>query len=277
MGSRGAQPRGIYLPYPYRGVSILGLARSPTPRRLFAPRPRRVSILGLARSPTAPYFVLPFPVWFQYLGSRGAQRFLPAVKGAKLLSFNTWAREEPNVQITRGSGMQIVSILGLARSPTCHGCIYHGSAVVSILGLARSPTNTESARALYYRRFNTWAREEPNYPFPLLSCGKSRFNTWAREEPNTASSAKMAGAARFQYLGSRGAQPDGAEWAGKRFQVSILGLARSPTAAVIQTELLFHRFNTWAREEPNMGGSASFLVNADVSILGLARSPTGSY
>ena len=54
---------------------------------------------------------------FQYLGSRGAQLFLSTVR-AFALGFNTWAREEPNGRKKSGLGRELVSILGLARSPT---------------------------------------------------------------------------------------------------------------------------------------------------------------
>ena len=55
---------------------------------------------------------------------------------------------------------------------------------VSILGLARSPTCRP--RQLYENDegFNTWAREEPNHIFSDKDFHHARFNTWAREEPN---------------------------------------------------------------------------------------------
>ena len=58
-----------------------------------------VSILGLARSPTVLHNAVPHVhLQFQYLGSRGAQLaslFLSILQ----VSFNTWAREEPNMVI----------------------------------------------------------------------------------------------------------------------------------------------------------------------------------
>ena len=55
--------------------------------------------------------------------------------------------------------------------------------------------------------FNTWAREEPNLGLELeLKWSYFSFNTWAREEPNADESLRLAG-----------------------IQVSIPGLARSPT------------------------------------------------
>ena len=56
------------------------------------------------------------------------------------LCFNTWAREEPNV---------------------CYRALPHKN-LVSILGLARSPTLPLIRQGLIGAGFNTWAREEPN-------------------------------------------------------------------------------------------------------------------
>ena len=55
--------------------------------------------------------------------------------------------------------------------------------------------------------FNTWAREEPNGALGGNVTGERRFNTWAREEPNQ----------HQKRLDKRDED------------VSILGLARSPT------------------------------------------------
>ena len=58
-------------------------------------------------------------------------------------SFNTWAREEPNIGIMAS-------------------CVQ--SYLVSILGLARSPTIRSKSLIILFIGFNTWAREEPNPP-----------------------------------------------------------------------------------------------------------------
>ena len=81
---------------------------------------------------------------------------------------------------------------------------------------------------LRIRRFNTWAREEPNFRSCCIRRGFRRFNTWAREEPNDYYWPELA------HLG-----------------VSILGLARSPTGIKNARNFIQKRFNTWAREEPN--------------------------
>ena len=186
---------------------------------------------------------------FQYLGSRGAQLQLYTGRSGVDAGFNTWAREEPNLRL-----------------PTC----LYPQASVSILGLARSPTRRDGEQHPQ-GRFNTWAREEPNlmerawrlviivsilglarsptlnphdlHPLRMFQYLGSRgaqptetarelrfscFNTWAREEPNAA-----AGSAKH----------DG--------DVSILGLARSPTYTDLELDLSTVSFNTWAREEPN--------------------------
>ena len=99
---------------------------------------------------------------FQYLGSRGAQRASSGVLTPPG-SFNTWAREEPNSGGNRIAADEVVSILGLARSPTCG----------------------QPCRPPCRFRFNTWAREEPNGHVKVKECVLcSGFNTWAREEPN---------------------------------------------------------------------------------------------
>ena len=172
------------------------------------PRQSGVSILGLARSPTNFFDIY----------------------GLTYQSFNTWAREEPNAsrrcakfsrrtfQYLGSRGAQpdtptiltcttLVSILGLARSPTGAACMrprhsrfqYLGSrgaqpslhrsatpmADVSILGLARSPTCQVPPTSYSTSCFNTWAREEPNCMYLFCRDGNGSFNTWAREEPNT--------------------------------------------------------------------------------------------
>ena len=103
---------------------------------------------------------------FQYLGSRGAQQNRlrsilakpyvsilglarsPTQNGAVTvkvkISFNTWAREEPNsFSDSSQSQRDNVSILGLARSPTHCDLETDFRKIVSILGLARSPTDEE--------------------------------------------------------------------------------------------------------------------------------------
>ena len=124
---------------------------------------------------------------------------------------------------------------------------------VSILGLARSPTCRDRICRKGNERFNTWAREEPNPSFLIYS-----YYFW-----------------KFQYLGSRGAQRCSLPLVYTFLQVSILGLARSPTYSFYFYGFLLYCFNTWAREEPNVP-VAKYAVHVPVSILGLARSPTNS-
>ena len=173
--------------------------------------------------------VRPRRIWpFQYLGSRGAQ--------------------PPSI----------------LRALTC--------SIVSILGLARSPTFIPVIEFQTSSGFNTWAREEPNKVHLRVSLvirasilGLARsptsrsfalpnlfmcFNTWAREEPNVSGID-----ARVSAL------------------VSILGLARSPTRRRYGCTAADFRFNTWAREEPNLTFTHPGHWTI-VSILGLARSPT---
>ena len=102
--------------------------------------------------------------------------------------------------------------------------------------------------------FNTWAREEPNFPSSRKACIRSSFNTWAREEPNldvklfsairdvsihglarspTAAIWSLLYGYRFQYMGSRGAQQQADRMRGLSLKVSIHGLARSPTGGTV--------------------------------------------
>ena len=142
------------------------------------------------------------------------------------------------------------------------------------------------------------------------------FNTWAREEPNIKNiwysyfrDVSILGLARsptlinhyttpermFQYLGSRGAQPEQGTFPCGHQSVSILGLARSPTSfpqyALISipfqylgsrgaqlkkspVELLagvFQYLGSRGAQQPFQFEAADTIA---VSILGLARSPT---
>ena len=122
-----------------------------------------------------------------------------------------------------------------------------------------------------------------------------RFNTWAREEPNF-DSARDIQAQKVSILGLARSPT----WPEKYLlilqDVSILGLARSPTVKMCVCICVFCCFNTWAREEPNplaeiaptrvqqfqylgsrgaqQNGVFDPLPLESVSILGLARSPT---
>ena len=211
LGSRGAQlPPFCHAPLSQQ-VSILGLARSPTPcfgtclvctsgfNTWAREEPNRtvVNPSGLSTS---------FNTWareepnetrsrlkngltrFQYLGSRGAQLGLQK-RRETVGRFNTWAREEPNAtRRFRRYDSCTVSILGLARSPTVAIAISACILTVSILGLARSPTSG----------------------VPL----------------------SYSGLQGFQYLGSRGAQRHHHHGQWCLYAVSILGLARSPTLLI---------------------------------------------
>ena len=210
---------------------------------------------------------------FQYLGSRGAQLGVSAVITSGI-SFNTWAREEPNtastIHLFSCTRFQYLGSRGAQRS-------FPQYALISI------PFQYLGSRGAQLVRFTVK---------PLLY----RFNTWAREEPNSSKTTPAANDVLFQYLGSRGAQlgvsaviTSGISfntWAREEPNsisrlpcalrlVSILGLARSPTeqcgqgidqhrfqylgsrGAQLQSGRYRHirfGFNTWAREEPNCRG-----------------------
>ena len=143
-----------------------------------------VSILGLARSPTQTSRDCGSEDRFQYLGSRGAQLWLHTHHNRNT-GFNTWAREEPNANRYDTSNILIVSILGLARSPTKLGFQVKKSPVVSILGLARSPTSVPG----WFDRAKDvsilgLARSPTSAATAFRSAAMVCFNTWAREEPN---------------------------------------------------------------------------------------------
>ena len=167
--------------------------------------------------------------------------------------------------------LEQVSILGLARSPTmpvlgrCALCTfqYLGSRGAQ-LDLMRNFTTLKS--------FNTWAREEPNRYTGWQSMPCTSFNTWAREEPN--------------YI----------LWSIKACRnVSILGLARSPTAIHAKNNHagMFQYLGSRGAQQRGsgqhnvlaqfqyLGSRGAQLVplvrtisQSSVSILGLARSPT---
>ena len=234
------------------GVSILGLARSPTQNSSKFLHKHQFQYLGSRGAQLRSCNDIPLRVGFQYLGSRGAQHFgfqlrysttwfqYLGSRGAQLVAsvslslpsigFNTWAREEPNeCRSGKNELDDAVSILGLARSPTFIVPEKLAFSIVSILGLARSPT-----RMLWQLYTDT--------PFQYLgSRGAQLADPLARCNPF-----------RFQYLGSRGAQP---------FANFFLILS-------------MWCFNTWAREEPNWTASRPAAGSSQVSILGLARSPT---
>ncbi len=164
--------------------------------------------------------------------------------------FNTWAREEPNNDVCFFCQKFRVSILGLARSPTFGLCFEKMTDFVSILGLARSPT------PLTFKKSEGWlvsilglARSPTSrsmgYCFrkEVSILGLARSPTRCRRITHRWS--------RFQYLGSRGAQPGWLINPDIPRQVSILGLARSPTSKVFCKHGTAEGFNTWAREEPN--------------------------
>ena len=144
---------------------------------------------------------------FQYLGSRGAQRLFSPI----FLSSSTfqYLGSRGAQQFGSLNCWSIASFNTWAREePNSTPMTSRSKSTVSILGLARSPT-----------------------PFLIIPITFNKgFNTWAREEPNPLSEAVRTALCPFQYLGSRGAQLDDAIDIGI-IAVSILGLARSPTAA----------------------------------------------
>ena len=144
-----------------------------------------------------------------------------------------------------------VSILGLARSPTSAITTLLCLTCVSILGLARSPTSFHRWRFSGFRRFNTWAREEPNKKRGLVRAVRIQF----------------------QYLGSRGAQRIRHHGNSIIDDVSILGLARSPTNPLRHTGIQFVVSILGLARSPTCPRPCR-KYSQGVSILGLARSPT---
>ena len=235
LGSRGAQLQNLIIrpqnsscfntwareePNIYKGrkysrfkVSILGLARSPTRWVLDPARIKiMVSILGLARSPTPRQTSgQRMVIWFQYLGSRGAQ---PRTRQGRLTVAEFQYLGSRGAQLTFAKMMIYythVSILGLARSPTDVNKIFAAFCDVSILGLARSPTKQNPPAA-------------KDDPVSILGLARS---------PTCICSRGFSSCSPFQYLGSRGAQLCVTSAKFYRLYVSILGLARSPTGSVL--------------------------------------------
>ena len=188
------------------------------------------------------------------------------------LSFNTWAREEPNKMIYASVCSGVVSILGLARSPTrTRG---HGLTGMTFQYLGSRGAQLDDPPMLTRMLgFNTWAREEPNVAnVPATSMELSfqylgsrgaqlmaycfnnnarSFNTWAREEPNNSSAGSVRSPPCFNTWARE--EPNALNTVLQTLeQVSILGLARSPTHRRHAHQPSAHRFNTWAREEPNL-------------------------
>ena len=144
-----------------------------------------------------------------------------------------------------------VSILGLARSPTSTFFAVSGATRVSILGLARSPTvnrlfqlcqllrfqylGSRGAQPIAYlpvdtgKRFNTWAREEPNIPHRRMRAFGKAFQYLGSRGAQLIVQVFENNSRMFQYLGSRGAQLQNRRRRSSGIRVSILGLARSPT------------------------------------------------
>ena len=91
------EPNGICRNYSrYRNVSILGLARSPTSAKTTEILRTLFQYLGSRGAQRRLLLKNRKDGLFQYLGSRGAQLKI-ALQIANVRSFNTWAREEPNV------------------------------------------------------------------------------------------------------------------------------------------------------------------------------------
>ena len=232
-----------------------------------------VSILGLARSPTLIYRQICIDYQFQYLGSRGAQlqRFQRVFCILRFQYLGSRGAQRRSRDFARSCFS--VSILGLARSPTAtrvarappcrkrnYACRFRPTATrvarapppfVSILGLARSPTvSPVSPRGTSAVSILGLARSPTSFvatPTPVLAVsilGLARSPTIFKHLKSLR--------ARFQYLGSRGAQLRPSLTASSRLAVSILGLARSPTQRTSKIRTTSNSFNTWAREEPNI-------------------------
>ena len=147
-----------------------------------------------------------------------------------VMSFNTWAREEPNLcvkftltsrdrfQYLGSRGTQLAAN-GFPRRTNRFNTWAREEPNISMFSMqsglhrfntwAREEPNHDDypVDGGEPECFNTWAREEPNLRFGIAHITLSGFNTWAREEPNTSDRQPGAGTA-----------------------VSILGLARNPTA-----------------------------------------------
>ena len=141
LGSRGAQHDPDSPLPPSGGVSILGLARSPTKfvRRALRFQPcfntwarEEPNIAGID-------YLVNLSM-FQYLGSRGAQPSASSSSYSSQSGFQYLGSRGAQLALLSISFLCHVSILGLARSPTLSGAGPRIQGCVSILGLARSPT-----------------------------------------------------------------------------------------------------------------------------------------
>ena len=93
---------------------------------------------------------------------------------------------------------------------------------------SRGAQRPRGKRSVFFTCFNTWAREEPNSGLRGHGAGISCFNTWAREEPNILSSGTLSERTCFNTWARE--EPNKGSRAVDAFaEVSILGLARSPT------------------------------------------------
>ena len=184
LGSRGAQLRGAIVVFRIARVSILGLARSPTSLvTILSNSGQKVSILGLARSPTIPLDHQPRDGRVSILGlarsptAPSARSILP-----RRVSILGLARSPTYAKAVCENDV-FVSILGLARSPTAKFRQRHTPHHVSILGLARSPTRF-LLHVKIYLQFQYLGSRGAQRKVTLRSNSVRRFNTWAREEPN---------------------------------------------------------------------------------------------
>ena len=233
-----------------------------------------VSILGLARSPTRTIILMDGDSFlFQYLGSRGAQ---PSLLDASCTnaSFNTWAREEPNLRqsipvfqhdgfntwareepntvlFSLHHSIYLFQYLGSRGAQPAYFLSLLRDSSFQYLGSRGAQLSMTECRNFGFS-FNTWAREEPNlYPIWHSVLRVPCFNTWAREEPNRLLLLPVLRLLLFQYLGSRGAQLFMVSTAFMAVRFQYLGSRGAQPPPSSRSTVFVRCFNTWAREEPN--------------------------
>ena len=173
----------------------------------------KVSILGLARSPTSDRWAI------------RRQRDC----------FNTWAREEPNHQrFERGGVHKVFQYLGSRGAQRWAATKADINALFQYLG-SRGAQHATSSRTGLLEQFqylgSRGAQPDPDRRRLLLRLG---FNTWAREEPNLRGVLHTREKADVSILGLARSPTGQVHGPGDSHRVSILGLARSPTPIITQ-------------------------------------------
>ena len=205
-GSRGARPFPcVTVSLLPRHVSIHGLAWSPTTFETPSPWVQVFQSTGSRGARPTPKQSNNAPKTFQSTGSRGARRGCRRA-GTSGGCFNPRARVEPDNTATTSTPFNMVSIHGLAWSPTQRVGVTPVTRVVSIHGLAWSPT--ASARRADSARdgFNPRARVEPDTTANLSLKSGLAVSIHGLAWSPTKVRRLAAAAEEFQSTGSRGAR-----------------------------------------------------------------------